>query len=201
MANVVYRNRNTTMKLFKGWWGEFKTKWALRLGLSYRYKVLNNILIRFKNGGSTQIDHIVISRYGIFVIETKHYRGIIKVKPNHKFWVQQIGGYNYEFYNPIRQNLTHITAIKNITQTTEHYIEGIINFTGDSVFENENEAYRYNVVHLKHLLATIECYDEKILSRKQVRQIYRDIQANSSPATFRNMRRHKKYVKSRQGRR
>lgn len=189
------------MKSLKGWWGEFKTKWALRFGLSCRYKVLNNILIQFKNGASTQIDHVVISRYGIFVIETKHYHGTIRVKPNHKFWIQRAGRYEYEFYNPIRQNLTHITAIKNIAQITEQYIEGIINFTGDSIFENESEAFKHNVVHLDYLLETIKCYEEKILSRKQVKQIYHDIRANSSPATLKNMRQHKKYVKSRQKKR
>jgi hypothetical protein len=36
------------------------------------YKIINDVLIT-SHGHSSQIDHIVISRFGIFVIETKHY--------------------------------------------------------------------------------------------------------------------------------
>ena len=39
------------------------------------YHRLNNITLPLSNGGSTQIDHVIVSVYGIFVIETKHYKG------------------------------------------------------------------------------------------------------------------------------
>ena len=38
------------------------------------YKVLNDVMVRTQNGKTSQIDHIVVSAYGIFVIETKNYR-------------------------------------------------------------------------------------------------------------------------------
>ena len=40
------------------------------------YSVLNNVMVKAKKGTS-QIDHIVISSHGIFVIETKNYKGWI----------------------------------------------------------------------------------------------------------------------------
>lgn len=40
------------------------------------YKVLNNVMLATSKG-TTQIDHIILSIYGIFVIETKNYNGWI----------------------------------------------------------------------------------------------------------------------------
>ena len=48
---------------------------------SYEYKIFNDILLATESG-TTQIDHIVVSRFGIFVIETKNYRGWITGNEN-----------------------------------------------------------------------------------------------------------------------
>ena len=42
------------------------------------YHRLNNTTLPLANGGSTQIDHVIVSKYGIFVIETKNYKGWIQ---------------------------------------------------------------------------------------------------------------------------
>lgn len=39
--------------------------------------VLNCITLRLEDGSTTQIDHILVITKGIFVIETKHYKGWI----------------------------------------------------------------------------------------------------------------------------
>lgn len=50
-----------------------------------KYKVINNVVL--KSGDKTsQIDHIVISDYGIFVIETKNYKGWILGSENSEYW-------------------------------------------------------------------------------------------------------------------
>jgi hypothetical protein len=41
-----------------------------------KYYIFNNLTLKTKDG-STQIDHVVVSPYGIFVIETKDYSGWI----------------------------------------------------------------------------------------------------------------------------
>ena len=56
----------------KGKWGEWLVALCLKLGLDKNtYRVLNNVMIPDDVGGTTQIDHIVLAPYGIFVIETK----------------------------------------------------------------------------------------------------------------------------------
>ena len=55
-------------KKIRGFMGEFWTKLELNKLPKDKYIVLNDILIK-SNNGTSQIDHIVISKFGIFVIE------------------------------------------------------------------------------------------------------------------------------------
>ena len=41
------------------------------------YKTVNDVMLPTVDGATTQVDHVVVSRYGIFVIETKDYGGWI----------------------------------------------------------------------------------------------------------------------------
>lgn len=80
--------------------------------LSKEYTTLNDILLP-THYGTTQIDHIVVSPYGIFVIETKNYKGWIFGHENSEEWKQSLLGKKrfwgwsseqHKFRNPIRQN-------------------------------------------------------------------------------------------------
>jgi len=77
------------------------------------YAKLHNVII--PNGKTTsQIDHIVVSPYGIFVIETKNYQGLIYGGENAEYWTQNIYGHKKQFYNPIQQNQRHIKALQHL---------------------------------------------------------------------------------------
>ena len=71
----------------KGAIGEKRVAHILKKLPEDRYKVINNLLIR-NNGYTTQIDYIVVSVYGIFVIETKTYQGWIYGGENSDYWTQ-----------------------------------------------------------------------------------------------------------------
>ena len=60
------------MSIFKGWIGEKKTAFRMWLFLNNRtYKRFHNIIIP-SSSGTTQIDHLVVSPFGVFIIETKN---------------------------------------------------------------------------------------------------------------------------------
>ncbi|WP_405107104.1 nuclease-related domain-containing protein [Paenibacillus sp. FSL K6-1217] len=77
--------------------------------------------------GYAQIDHVVISPYCIFVIETKNYNGEIKGG-----WADQQWSVSnrYKMYNPLKQNYGHIKAIESLLKdvATVKYIS-MISFT------------------------------------------------------------------------
>lgn len=67
------------------------------------YIVINNLKLNTK-GTISQIDHLVVSNYGIFVIETKNYKGWILGNEDSQNWTQVIYKYKNKFYNPVLQN-------------------------------------------------------------------------------------------------
>lgn len=79
-----------------------------------RYRVINNLLLRTSSSSTTQIDHVVISQYGIFVIETKFYKGWIYGGANSEYWTQNIYGHKYSLRNPIHQNEGHIRILRTL---------------------------------------------------------------------------------------
>jgi hypothetical protein len=91
----------------KGTKGESRVSRKLKRLQNEEFIVFNDVLIRTRNG-SSQIDHIVISIYGIFVIETKNYSGWIHGNENSEYCMQSIYKKKTKFRNPIRQNWAHI---------------------------------------------------------------------------------------------
>ncbi len=119
--------------LFKGWLGEKQTQfgmWAKLDGGDYRR--FHDILFPTFNG-TTQIDHMLISRYGIFVIETKNINGWIFGNERAKQWTQSLYGKKYKFQNPIHQNYRHTKAIAQFLDIDHDQVHSVIFFIGDDV--------------------------------------------------------------------
>lgn len=105
--------RSWTFVWRKGKTGEKRVATILSRLPKEDYFVFNNLIIKFRNGGSSQIDHVVVSRFAIFVIETKNYKGWIFGHENSEYWTQNIYGHKYRFYNPVKQNRGHIRALED----------------------------------------------------------------------------------------
>lgn len=76
--------------------------------------VLNNVLLPTSKGHTSQIDHVVISTHGIFVIETKSLAGRISGSEHSQYWTQHLSSQTRQIYNPLLQNEGHIRALKRI---------------------------------------------------------------------------------------
>ena len=105
----------------KGKFGEIRVAHKLDW-LPKEYVVLNDLMLPTQYG-TTQIDHVVVSPYGIFVVETKNFKGWIFGNENSEDWTQSLLGKKrawgwsseqHKFRNPIRQNQAHVRAIKNL---------------------------------------------------------------------------------------
>ena len=70
--------------------GEYEVAGELNRLPSDEYFVLNDLMVTDARGITTQIDHVVISRFGLFVIETKCYKGWIFAHPKNRFWTQSL---------------------------------------------------------------------------------------------------------------
>jgi hypothetical protein len=74
------------------------------------YRIVDNVIVNTRSG-TTQIDHVLVSIYGIFVIETKNIKGWIFGAPNSEKWTQVIYGKKRLFQNPIKQNYRHTKCL------------------------------------------------------------------------------------------
>ncbi len=95
-----------------GDFGEYLTNFALtNNNLSGRLRVFRNLYIPYR-GDTTEIDLIMLHEKGIFVFESKNYSGWIFGSEDQLNWTQSLpGGVKKRFYNPIKQNNTHVKAL------------------------------------------------------------------------------------------
>lgn len=118
------------MKFLKGWIGEKKTAFFLWLYLSGKaYHSFHNVILRSGNG-TTQIDHIVVSVFGVFIIETKNIKGWIFGSESQANWTQSIYGNNYSFQNPLRQTYRQKKVLAEFLDIEESSIYPIVYFVG-----------------------------------------------------------------------
>jgi len=137
--------------------------------LPKEYHVIDNVILG-SSKSSSQIDHIVVSPYGIFVIETKGYKGWIYGGEYAQYWTQNIFGHKYQLYNPILQNQGHVKALKIILPyLSEDKIIPIVCFNNDSKIYVK--AKDHIVINRRRLKSTISGYKTTVFSDKEREKI------------------------------
>ena len=121
----------------KGWVGEAAGAVAQKIFLDPQiYHSLNNVTIPTSNG-TTQIDHVIVSRHGIFVVESKNMAGWIFGDPGQARWTQSLYGKKFSFQNPLRQNYRHIKSLQEFLGVEESRLISIVMFWGDCEFKTK----------------------------------------------------------------
>ena len=87
IALVIYLRWYNSPKQ-KGKRGELRVHDIL-MQLPDEYHVLDDVVLNTERG-TTQIDHVVVSKYGVFAIETKNYLGEIYGDDKRQQWTQII---------------------------------------------------------------------------------------------------------------
>jgi hypothetical protein len=126
------------------------------------WHLLNNITIEVEDG-TTQIDHMLVSRFGVFVIETKDYDGWIFANKKSKRWMQITRYGKYPFQNPLHQNFKHLKATQALLDfLPSEQITGIVVFTNTAEFKTNCPEGVYSVTELITYLKSlkVECLSE-----------------------------------------
>lgn len=137
------------------------------------YQVFNDLLLR-DGKYTTQIDHIIISRYGVFVIETKNVHGKVYGSGNAEFWKQYLPDWGYKRFgttqehqlrNPIWQNAGHIKSLRRLVFDNDIPIYGIVVFP----YETElNVTAEQPVLKMWQVVPYIKKFRDKVLSSDQL---------------------------------
>lgn len=168
---VVFLASEINYAAFKGKMGENNVSTGLSFLPKDKYIVLNDLYFKFGDY-TTQIDHLVISVYGIFVIETKNYKGLILGNAEKDNRAQNIWGNKYPFFNPIFQNESHIRFLKrnfNDLNTARNYIYPIVVFLNASELKLSGDCNC--VISGNQLNGYIRSFNEEVLPREYCEHI------------------------------
>jgi uncharacterized integral membrane protein len=129
------------------------------------YHLMNHVTLRI-NEGTTQVDHILVSRFGVFVIETKHYKGWIFGNAQDPYWTQVLFKFRSRFQNPIHQNALHVRAVRGLLDFLPgDTIRSMVVFAGDSIFKTDLPE---GVFRLNGACDFIASHREEIISLNRV---------------------------------
>ncbi|WP_114764537.1 nuclease-related domain-containing protein [Vibrio rhodolitus] len=145
---------------FKGVFGEFLVNRLLSKLPESDYTLIKDVTLPTSDG-TTQVDHIVVSRFGIFVVETKNMKGWIFGSAHQKQWTQKIYRHSSKFQNPLHQNYKHIKTLETLLGCSEEHLHSVIVFIGDSTFKTEMPP---NVTYARGCIQYIQQFNEVVFS-------------------------------------
>lgn len=160
---------NAYLPQLKGYVGERRIRKILE-SLGEDVKIFNDLYVPKKNGEMTQVDHVLLSPNGIFVIETKNYTGWIFGSEDQRNWTQTIYKKKSRFYNPVMQNNTHIKALQNYINL-DVPMHSIIVFSNAASFKFKEPFQQAHVIQTMHLKRTIKQYTSQEISGEQLSRI------------------------------
>jgi len=174
--------------------GEKRVSDLLSLKLNREnYYLLNNVTLP-AGSGTTQIDHIVVSTKGIFVIETKHYSGWIFGNSSSKVWTQTIYKKKSYFQNPMHQNYKHVKVIQRLFDfMPSDNVISVVVFSGDAEFKTKRLD---NVLLLNEVDEYIKSHDDDLISKNRMEFCVGRIQCQRLPETKETDKNHKLYLLS-----
>jgi hypothetical protein len=145
-------------------------------------------------GKTTQIDHVFVSVFGVFVIETKNMSGWIFGTENQAQWTQKIFSKTSRFQNPIRQNYKHVKTLEALLSLPITKFHSVVVFVGNSQFKTPMPR---NVTYLGGLASYIQSFTLPVLTTQQVEQIVQSIEKAMLPATKVTTRKHVENLRTR----
>jgi hypothetical protein len=176
----------------KGYIGEASINFAIKRRLDPAvYTLIPDVMLPTPDG-TTQIDHIVVSRYGIFVLETKNYKGWIYGDEREAQWTQVIFKRKERFQNPLRQNYKHTKTLSDLTGIPDHYFKSLVVFAGDCTFKTAMPA---NVVYLRDFALHIKSFQTPIIKEEQVSEATSAIREWAGTVTDRQKAGHVAHVR------
>lgn len=156
----------------KGALAERQLRRILRRELPAGYQHYANLVLPTTKGDYTEIDHLVLSPFGIFVIEVKNYQGWIFGGEKQPQWTVQHFRSKHSFQNPLHQNYKHTEAVKHLLElspaTSNEQVHSVVAFSLRAEFKTRMPA---NVIFIELVGDYLQQFTQPCFSDEQLRQI------------------------------
>ncbi|MBV2129138.1 nuclease-related domain-containing protein [Arsukibacterium indicum] len=155
----------------KGALAERQLRRVLQRELPAGYQHYANLVLPTTTGDYTEIDHLVLSPFGIFVIEVKNYKGWIFGGEKQPQWTVQNFRSKHSFQNPLRQNYKHTEAVKYLLELNSSANEGqvysVIAFSSRAEFKTRMPT---NAIYIELIGDYLQQFTQSCFSDEQLRQ-------------------------------
>jgi hypothetical protein len=179
---------------FKGWLGEWLVNRTLAKFVdnsSDTSFIFNDVLLATQDG-TTQIDHVLLTGKGLFVIETKNMKGWIFGSANQKRWTQQIYRHKSSFQNPLHQNYKHTQTLKALLALDSSVVHSIVVFVGGAQFKTSMPT---NVIRRTELASYISGIKETVFTGSELMMLNDQLSQGKLASSFTASRKHIKHVR------
>lgn len=171
-------------RLIQRWAGECAVTVSARFFLNKKdYHLLRNVVLPTEDE-TTQIDHLLVSRFGVFVVEMKDMTGLLCGPHDQDEWTEEVGEYTKLIPNPLHQHFRHAKALEEIFGLKPHTIYPVLVLVGDSEFRTEMPE---NVTSPRGYLPYIKSKQEPLYGNFEVEKIIEKIENYASQTTFENL--------------
>ncbi len=150
------------------------------------YRRLHNVTLNTPDG-TTQIDHVFLSPYGLFVLETKNMSGWIFGSEKQAQWTQKLYKHTFKFQNPLRQNYKHLKALEATLGVSPEHLHSVITFVGGSTFKTEVPA---NVTQGIGFIRYIKSFQQPVFSESKVDAMLHALQTGRRAPSLATHREH-----------
>lgn len=125
--------------IYRRFYPEFFTRRAIRKKFALylykkHYQIVEDIDIICSNGERLYIKQLLVSRYGIYIIKTCHYRGIIYASHHQVKWMSKSFTGSKVFYNPHMEEESVIQRLSEYLHLSPSCFSVLTVFTGNSHF-------------------------------------------------------------------
>jgi len=167
-------------KFLKGWVGEALGAFAHWAHLDKTvYTALNNVTLQTPNG-TTQIDHVIVSRFGLIVVEAKNIDGWIFGDANSPQWSIVKPGRKFRMQNPLHQNYRHVRTIVDFLQVEDSKVHSLVMFWGECKFKTEMPS---NVIS-EGYATYIKSFTEVVFTESKVAALVAALRAGAMPKSW-----------------
>lgn len=177
---------------FKGWFGEAMINIFLPMKLRQKgYYFLKDVTLPTSDGRTTQIDHIIVSRYGVFVMETKNLRGWIFGTADDATWTQKFRRSSFSMQNPLRQNYKHVKVLQELLQLPDRVFQSVVFLGPDCRFKKEKPPGLLTTGYSKYIAS----FTQDLLTEEQVKTVLEKIQQTRLAPGLKTHRQHVENVR------
>lgn len=146
----------------------------------HQYWVMSDVAIRTREL-TVMVDHIIVSVFGIFIIQEKDFIGTIEGQVNHSLWISKRLSKEKRFQNPLVNNRESLALLKSCYGHTDNLYHSLVIFRGKGKFKN---AMPNNVRTEHDFIDYIKSKEEQIMLRDEAKLIKEQIESGKIPNTL-----------------